>query len=408
MAHVGLISCVSKKQPGSAPARELYSSPLFLKSREFVERTCDSWFVLSAKYGLVEPESIIDPYEETLNAKSRAERIEWTNEVWTSLRQRLNANDRVTVLAGSRYREFLIPLINVNGHHVDVPMRGLGIGSQLQWLNFRLSQLRHTEDIGRLYDLLRKLEFGIGGKRLLATCTGKMDWPKRGVYFFYEPREHRTINAESRIVRVGTHGVSRGSKSNLWNRLRTHRGNVDGSGNHRGSIFRLHVGAAISRRERRLSLSSWGVGQSADARTRLNEVELERMVSAHIGSMGVLWLAIEDDPGPASDRAYIERNVIGLLSARSGRKDEPSSDWLGRDSPSERIRNSGLWNLEFLGFEYAPEFLDVFEEYVMATIGSRRKPDRSIAPHNWHSKDQSKTSRNQLTLFDNGGCDDTG
>lgn len=107
MAHIGLISCVSKKRLSAAEAKDLYDSALFDKSRKFVEQRCDSWFILSAKYGLVEPEDVIEPYEETLNTKSRRERDEWADRVWAILHQRLKPDDHVTILAGERYRESL-------------------------------------------------------------------------------------------------------------------------------------------------------------------------------------------------------------------------------------------------------------------------------------------------------------
>ena len=213
MSHVGLISCVSKKRPYAAEAKNFYDSALFTKSREFVEQRCDSWFILSAKYGLVEPSEVIEPYEETLNNKSRREREEWAEGVWEVLRHRLRPDDHVTILAGERYRENLVPLMVEYGCQVDVPMKGLGIGRQLQWLSRHLVQPQRDRDVERLYQALRRLEAGVGGKRLMSKCSGQQVWPKSGVYFFFEPGELRTNKDESRVVRVGTHGVSRGSKS---------------------------------------------------------------------------------------------------------------------------------------------------------------------------------------------------
>lgn len=255
-------------------------------------------------------------------------------------------------------------------------------------------------DLERLYRAIGLLETGLGGKRLLSKCTGRQKWPQSGIYFFFEPGECRSNRTEPRIVRVGTHGVSRGSKATLWNRLRTHRGTGDCLGNHRSSIFRLHVGAAISAKDPNLCVSSWGDGQVADSTTRKKEQHLERMVSKHIGAMNILWLAIEDEAGPASDRAYLERNVIGLLVGSSGLVDLPSADWLGRFGPNERIRNGGLWNLNFLDYSYSDEFLDVLEEYALITVGQKPRPSRPIAPHNWYENERRGVPRNQLSLLE--------
>ena len=149
MAHIGLISCVSKKRSSAAEAKDLYCSSLFAKSRKFVVERCDSWFILSAKYGLVEPADVIEPYEDTLNTKSRRERNEWADRVWAVLRHRLRLDDHVTILAGQRYRESLVPLMTEYGCHVDVPMQGLRIGRQLQWLSRQLEQSHVDRDIER-------------------------------------------------------------------------------------------------------------------------------------------------------------------------------------------------------------------------------------------------------------------
>ena len=115
--------------------------------------------------------------------------------------------------------------------------------------------------------------------------------------------------------------------------------------------------------------------------------------------MHVLWLAIEDEAGPASDRAYIERNLIGLLVGKNGPAEPPSKDWLGCFSPDERIRNSGLWNLDFLDYAYSPSFLDIFDDYVSITLGTLPRPTRSLAPAEWYSNQRAGVSNNQLSLF---------
>jgi hypothetical protein len=47
------------------------------------------------------------------------------------------------------------------------------------------------EDLIRFYSILNTLESRLGGVRKLSAFTGRMDWPKRGVYFFQELGECR-------------------------------------------------------------------------------------------------------------------------------------------------------------------------------------------------------------------------
>ena len=76
--------------------------------------------------------------------------------------------------------------------------------------------------------------------------------------------------------------------------------------------------------------ASWGIGNSAPRSTRLAELPLEQDVSKVIGLMPFLWLEVNDTPGAASDRAYLERNCIALLSnlGRNQSTDLPNAGWV--------------------------------------------------------------------------------
>jgi hypothetical protein len=220
----------------------------------------------------------------------------------------------------------------------------------------------------RFYSLLDILEEKLGGARRLKECSGYLDWSERGVYFFCEDSELRNDSGHGpRIVRVGTHALKAGSQTSLWNRLSQHKGQANtGGGNHRGSIFRLLVGTALIQL-RGYKCPTWGVGNSASRDIRESEIAVEREVSTVIGHMPFLWLAIEDEPGPASQRGYIERNSIALLSNyNKSPLDRPSLDWLGRYCNRELVRDSGLWNSMSVDDSYDPRFLDKLEELITA------------------------------------------
>jgi len=137
MQTVVLISCVSKKLNYPAPAREFYVSPWFKKALAFALVRHTPVFILSAKYGLVELEQVIEPYELTLTSMTATERRIWAEQVHGQLRVALPGRRRYVILAGMRYREFLMPRLLQDGHEVDVPLQGLGIGYQLAWLGKR-------------------------------------------------------------------------------------------------------------------------------------------------------------------------------------------------------------------------------------------------------------------------------
>ena len=223
-------------------------------------------------------------------------------------------------------------------------------------------------DLDLFYSLMTQLAEITNGMKLLSNCDGQMNWPTRGIYFFFEKGEIRN-NGDMRVVRVGTHALKTGSKTTLWNRLRQHRGNIGGvhpgGGNHRGSIFRLHVGTAIISKEQ-LDIPTWSIGSTAKSDVREEEYSTECLVSNYICSMPFLWIDIDDLPGPNSDRGFIERNAIALLSNfnRDNPIDPPSESWLGHYALNDKIKCSGLWNVNHVDEIYDPDFLKVLERYV--------------------------------------------
>jgi cytoplasmic iron level regulating protein YaaA (DUF328/UPF0246 family) len=132
MKKVVLISCVSQKLGRPAKARDLYTSTLFRSCLAFAESmNPDQIFILSAKYGLVEAEKVIEPYEETLNTKGVVDIKIWADRVFDRLQVTMNiSDDEFIFLAGERYRRYLVPRLR----HTKVPLEGLTIGRQLQFL----------------------------------------------------------------------------------------------------------------------------------------------------------------------------------------------------------------------------------------------------------------------------------
>jgi hypothetical protein len=175
--------------------------------------------------------------------------------------------------------------------------------------------MKRLDDLRRFYRILDVLEQRLGGTRMLSECDGRLSWPQRGIYFFMEQGEERSDTGTGRrIVRVGAHALTQGSRTKLWSRLSQHRGQIaSGGGNHRGSIFRLIVGTALMADDGH-QFPTWGKGSTASAAIRTGETGLECEVSKVIGAMPFVWLAVDDDPGKDSLRGYIERNSIALLS----------------------------------------------------------------------------------------------
>jgi len=127
-----LIACCGTKVSKKTKARNLYISDLFKKSMAYAESLLpDDIFILSAKYDLLELYKEIEPYDEKLNDKPADERRLWAKKVLTELGKRTDLNnDKYIFLAGKKYIEYLLPEIK----NKCIPLKGLKIGQQLQWL----------------------------------------------------------------------------------------------------------------------------------------------------------------------------------------------------------------------------------------------------------------------------------
>jgi hypothetical protein len=91
--------------------------------------------VLSSRYGLVEPDKVIEPYDYTLNHATREERKVWAEQVIAQLTPHLCNHMRIVMLAGAHYREYLIAPLQHKGILVETPMQHMRRGEQLGWLS---------------------------------------------------------------------------------------------------------------------------------------------------------------------------------------------------------------------------------------------------------------------------------
>lgn len=144
---LGLVSCTKKKRSVTCTVREMYSSSqLFSKAYAYAVTNYDEVMILSAKHGLIDPDTVIEPYDATLNKMGKEERRKWAEGVNKQIYDRYFGTDMRFVFfhAGLRYREFLIPSLEMNGFECRVPLEGLGIGKQMKWYN---EQSNHRLDL---------------------------------------------------------------------------------------------------------------------------------------------------------------------------------------------------------------------------------------------------------------------
>lgn len=378
-----IIGCSEKKEQKRSRAKDLYISERFILSRKICDEHTDRWLILSAKHGLLEPDKQVDPYDLAIDDLSNESKTNWIDAVSNKIRERSSPMKPVVFLGDPSY--FIDIYHNLFHDEITtcIPFKHLNEFHRVEWLKCNLRNSQRNQDLSRLYEILTQEKFKDKYYNSFANLTGRNSLPKRGIYFFMRKSDVRAFEPQSeRIIRVGTHAVSNKSKSTLWQRLKAHKGKKDGSGNHRSSIFRLHIGSAIINKSN-LDCPTWGVGQTTAKLKNPMEIELEHLVSEYMSEMSVAYISIDDNPSKFSDRAYLEQNMIALVSGPRVPLDVANEDWLGFHCENRTVRSSSMWNVDYTNKDYDPRFLEVLERYIEFMINDIEPPKKSIAPKNW-------------------------
>jgi len=88
-----------------APAKKMYQGRLFKTVRKYCESLGFDYVIVSARYGLIHPDDVIEGYEKVLRTKEDVKNIQPAVEM--KLRPLLKNYDRIVVIAGKQYREVL-------------------------------------------------------------------------------------------------------------------------------------------------------------------------------------------------------------------------------------------------------------------------------------------------------------
>ena len=130
-----LVSCSSQKLNKPAKAKDLYNSPLFEKSLNYCYSkgaTDKDIKILSGKYGLVDMNTVIKPYDVYLGDKSAEEKKQWAEDVYKVLARRYDLeNTKFEFLAGTDYTQYLEDMLPKTKDVLD----GKKQGERLQYLD---------------------------------------------------------------------------------------------------------------------------------------------------------------------------------------------------------------------------------------------------------------------------------
>lgn len=179
-------------------------------------------------------------------------------------------------------------------------------------------------------------------KRFKFPFNGEINFiPENGIYILFEKGEK--YKNWDRIVRVGTHT----GQNQLRSRLNQHfvKKNKD------RSIFRKNIGRCFLNKQHNPYLEIWEFDTtSKEAKKKYEnkinkefEKRIERRISEYIQknlSFTVFEVKTKEE------RLFWESKIVSTLSWNSDFK--PSNKWLGLFSPKNKIRESGLWQVNEL------------------------------------------------------------
>lgn len=133
---VCFVSCGKLKARASMPCHQLYIGTPFKKAYRYAVANFDAVAILSAKHGLLHPDVVIAPYDETLNNMTKPDRARWAAKVAAQIWKRYPPDEwDYTYLAGKVYTEGLPPGKAPLAHIV-------GPGVRNQWLSNPANRVR--------------------------------------------------------------------------------------------------------------------------------------------------------------------------------------------------------------------------------------------------------------------------
>lgn len=188
--------------------------------------------------------------------------------------------------------------------------------------------------VNELHKIFNELE------RFTYPFENRLDeMPDNGIYIKFEKGE--TYNAFDRIVRIGTDTGENNLKKRLIEHFVTENKNR--------SIFRKNIGRAMLNKDNNPYLKFWELDTTSKAEKEKNlkyidvdlEADIEREISSYIKTnFSFCVFNVETK----EQRLFWESKLISTLAYQT----KPSRNWLGNFSTKEKIKQSGLWQVQGL------------------------------------------------------------
>lgn len=187
-----LVGCGDAKADEPRKAKNLYTSNYFGLKRRYAEEHGDEWAILSAKYGLLDPEAEIEPYDVTVDD---VDVDEWGVAVAEDLPDVRDTD--VVVLAGPDYAEEVEGTLFLYGADVETPTEGKKIGERMNWLSEQLDEDvdEDVDDQEDVEDESRMAEFDDLLSQITIGTEATVEWSS--------PNASGLQSRRGKVLRVG-------------------------------------------------------------------------------------------------------------------------------------------------------------------------------------------------------------
>jgi len=146
-----IISCGKKKiwdkdqNAQAITAKNAYIGNYFKLCKRYAERFSDKWFILSAKYGFINPDFVIpDNYDVKLkNSKDQTVFVDKLKKQAEELE--IQNYNRVIILTGKEYFNVIKMVLKDFELEICNPLEGLGIGNRQKTIKNALMINKHIE-----------------------------------------------------------------------------------------------------------------------------------------------------------------------------------------------------------------------------------------------------------------------
>lgn len=136
---VAVISCGRRKNNFRTQAKNLYTGNLFIAARKFCECNYSDWIILSAKYGVLFPEQMVEPYDLFIDDFTEDEKINWSNTVANKIMKMFDSNKTIDFYTSKNYQKYVIPILTRGGYSTTENLNNLRVALKTKWF------LEHSE-----------------------------------------------------------------------------------------------------------------------------------------------------------------------------------------------------------------------------------------------------------------------